>query len=170
MWIAVARRTTVARHAAARRFSDERRLRDWLGAQGVTGYAQSLLAMEQFGYPDFILATGAELIRQQYADRAHLKPIYDAVIEAATSWGSVVIQARKTFVSLVAPRRTFARVVPATRTRVDVGLRLEGSKPHGRLQLSRIHETMRLQVSLTSPQEVDGEVLAWMRRAYDQNR
>src|SRR5262245_30013842 len=40
--------------------------------QGVTGYAQSLLVMEQFGYPDFLVATADELIEQQYADRLEL--------------------------------------------------------------------------------------------------
>ncbi len=33
---------------------DEKALRAWLREQGVTGYAQNLLVMERFGYPDFI--------------------------------------------------------------------------------------------------------------------
>lgn len=37
----------------------EAALRGWLSARGVTGYAQMLLVMERFGYPDF-LATGAD--------------------------------------------------------------------------------------------------------------
>lgn len=44
---------------------DERGLRTWLSARGVTGYAQSLLVMERFGYPDFVLATADELIEKQ---------------------------------------------------------------------------------------------------------
>jgi Domain of unknown function (DUF5655) len=147
---------------------DESDLRAWLTHQGVTGYAQSLLVMERFGYPDFVLATADELIARQYADRAHLRLVYDAVVEAATQCGDVVIQARKTFVSLVTPRRTFARVQPTTRTRVDLGLRLD-ERPSGRLQRSRIHETMPLQVSLSSPDEVDAQVQDWLHRAYAQN-
>jgi Domain of unknown function (DUF5655) len=148
---------------------DESDLRAWLTRQGVKGYAQSLLVMERFGYPDFVLATADELIARQYADRAHLRPVYDAVVEAATQCGDVVIQARKTFVSLVTPRRTFARVQPATRTRIDLGLRLD-ERPGGRLQRSRIHETMPLQVSLSSPDEVDTQVRDWLRRAYAENK
>src|SRR5437879_13676636 len=52
------------------RLDDEESLRLWLTKQGVTGYAQSLLVMERFGYPDFLLATADELIDGQYADRA----------------------------------------------------------------------------------------------------
>lgn len=148
---------------------DEPRLRTWLSAQGVSGYAQSLLVMERFGYPDFILATADELIEKQYADRAHLRPVYDAIIIAAEKCGVFAIQTRKTYVSLVSPRRTFARVQPTTKTRVDLGLRLDERKPRGRLQPSRIHETMRFRIGLSLPDEVDTEVQRWLKRAYIEN-
>jgi hypothetical protein len=151
------------------RIHDEKHLRAWLTEQGVTGYAQSLLVMERFGYPDFLLASADELIEGQYADRPQLRPIFDAVIAAVAGLGAVTIQARKTYVSLVSPRRTFARVQPTTKNRVDLGLRLEGLKPGGRLQPSKIHETMPLQISLTSADDVDAEVLDWLQRTYDQN-
>jgi hypothetical protein len=151
------------------RFRDERSLRTWLGKRGVRGYAQSLLVMEQFGYPEFLLAGAEQLIERQYADRPNLRPIYDAIVRAATRRGHVTIQARKTYVSLVTPRRTFARVQPTAKTRIDLGLRLENRRPGGRLHPSRIHETMPLQVSLTSLDEVDSEVEKWLQRAYDQN-
>jgi hypothetical protein len=151
-------------------FTDEQQLRAWLTTQGVTGYAQSLLVMERFGYPAFFLASADELIEGQYTDRPLLRPIFDAIIDAAAGLGEVVIQTRKTYVSLVTPRRTFARIQPTTKQRLDLGLRLEGLEPGGRLLPSKIHETMPLQISLTSPDEVDAEVLGWLQQAYDQNR
>src|SRR6185436_6640019 len=149
-------------------FTDEQTLRAWLTEQSVTGYAQSLLVMERFGYPTFFLASADELIEGQYADRPQLRPIFDALIDAAAGLGEVVIQTRKTYVSLVTPRRTFARIQPTTKQRVDLGLRLEGMESGGRLTPSKIHETMPLQISLTSPGEVDAEVLGWLQQAYDQ--
>lgn len=149
--------------------NDEESLRAWLTKEGVTGYAQSLLVMERFGYPDFFLASADELIDRQYADRPQLRPIYDAIILAASDLGEIIIQARKTFVSLVAPRRTFARIQPTTKGRVALGLRLENQKPGGRLEPSRIHESMPLQVCLQSPDEVDTEVRGWLQRAYIEN-
>ena len=122
-----------------------------------------------FWYPDFITASADELVGAQYADRPAQRPVYEAVISAALQAGEVVIQARKTYVSLVTPRRTFARVQPTTRTRVDLGLRLEGRKPAGRLQSSRIHETMPLQISLTTARDVDAEVVQLIKASYDQN-
>lgn len=152
------------------RFDNEEALRVWLTKQGVTGYAQSLLVMERFGYPDFLLATADELIDGQYADRPNLRAIFDAVIDAASGLGKVTIQARKTYVSLVSPRRTFARIQPTTKTRVDLALRLEGRKPGGRLQPSKIHETTQVQIGLSAAEDVDSEVLSWLRQAYDENR
>jgi len=148
---------------------DKGELSAWLTAQGVTGYAQTLLVMERFGYPDFLLASADKLVDDQYADRPQLRPVFDAIIAAAAGLGQVVVQTRKTYVSLVSPRRTFARVQPATKTRVDLGLRLEGRSPGGRLQLSKIHETMKLQISLTAVEEVDSEVMDWMQLAFEEN-
>ena len=64
---------------------NENELRAWLTEQGVTGYAQSLLVWERFGYPDFLQSSGDELIQRQYADRPHLRPIFEAVLNAALS-------------------------------------------------------------------------------------
>jgi hypothetical protein len=55
------------------------------------------------------------------------------------------------------------------KNRVDLGLRLDGQKPGGRLQPSKIHETMQLQISLTTRDEVDSEVLGWLQQAYNEN-
>ena len=162
--------TTWNQRIQAQHLKDETALRAWLIEQGVTGYAQNLLVMERFGYPDFMQASAEELIQGQYADRPQLRPILEAILGFVAGLGDVTIQARKTYVSLVTARRTFARVQPTTKQRVDLALRLEGPRPGGRLQPSRIHETTPLQISLTTPAEVDAEVLDWLQKAYDQNR
>ena len=77
------------------------------------------------GYPDFLTADAGELIDGQYADRPQLRPILDAVLALLPALGPVTVQARKTIVSLVSPRRTFAVVQATTKDRVDLGLRLE---------------------------------------------
>jgi hypothetical protein len=125
--------------------------------------------METFGCPGHLLASADELIDAQYADRPQLRPILDTIIKAMAGLGQVTIQARKGYVSFVSPRRTFARLRPTTKNRVDLGLRIEGVKPGGRLAPSIIHETTKVQISLNSPEEIDSEVLDWLQLAYDQN-
>jgi hypothetical protein len=88
MWIRVLERQTGAgvevwnERIRKQSFADNRALRAWLTKRGVAGYARSLLVMERFGYPDFVTASAEHLIDAQYAKRPHLRPIYDAVINA----------------------------------------------------------------------------------------
>ena len=117
---------------------------------------------------DFSPAAADELIAQQYADRPHLRAVYDAIINAAMECGEIIVHARKNYVSLVAPRRAFARIKPV-RNQVDLGLRLEQCEPVGRIEPSRIHHTMRVQIGLASPQEVDPEVCYLLAQAYLEN-
>jgi|SRR4029450_4109258 Domain of unknown function (DUF5655) len=156
------------RRIRARRFHDAHHLRTWLLKHNVDGYAQQLLVMERFGYPQYVASTATDLIADQYADRLQLRPILDAIVDAAAACGPVVMQARKTFVALVAPRRTFARVQPTTDTRVDLGLRLDGQRPGGRLRFNP-HDSMRVRIGLAAVRDVDSEAVAWLRRAYAEN-
>jgi hypothetical protein len=55
--------------------------------------------------------------------------VLDAVLAALPALGPVTVQARKTCVSLVTPRRTFAVAQARTKSRVDLGLRLDRERP-----------------------------------------
>jgi hypothetical protein len=110
-----------------------------------------------------------ELIDAQYADRPQLRPVLDAVLAALPALGPVTVQARKTLVSLVGPRRTFAVVQATTKNRVDLGLRLGDEKPGGRLLAARDIGAANLRIPLTGPGDLDEEALGWLRRAYNEN-
>ncbi len=110
-----------------------------------------------------------ELIGGQYADRPQLRPVLDAVLAALPAVGPATVQARKTLVSLATPRRAFAVIQATTRTRVDLGLRLEHERPGGRLLAARDLGAATVRIALTRPEDVDAEVLGWLRRAYAEN-
>jgi len=124
-----------------------------------------------FGYPDYLTADASELIDGQYADRPQLRPILDAVLALLPALGPATVQARKTIVSLVSPRRTFAVVRATTKDRVDLGLRLDDAEPGGRLRSAKNigggGATVR--IALARPEDIDDEVSDLMRRAYDEN-
>lgn len=154
-----------------RGFADEASLRAWLSGEGVTGYPQMLLVYERFGYPDYLTASADELIDGQYADRPALRSILEAILAQLPTIGEVTVQARKGYVALLTPRRTFAAVQPTTKQRVDLGLRLEDVAPTGRLQRASSfgQSAVTMKIGLASPEEVDGEVLGWLREAYAQS-
>lgn len=159
------------RRIRAAGISSEPALRSWLADRGVTGYPQMLLVMERFGYPRFLTVDGTELIDGQYADRPALRPVFDRVLVAAQAAGDVQVQARKTYVSLLTPRRQFALVKASTRQRVDLGLRLDGSVPSPRVEPAHRlgNDLMTARIALHSPDEVDDEVADLLGRCYDQN-
>src|SRR5262249_14236770 len=141
-------------------------------AQGVHGYPQMFLVYETFGYPAYLRSSADELIDGQYRDREALRPILDRVLAEAAGLGEVDVQARKGYVTLIGPRRTFASVEPSTKPRVTLGLRLEGVVDSaGRLEppTSVGQSAMTHKIRLASPDEVDAEVVGWLHRAYDAN-
>ena len=162
---------TVALSAAQLAIARDHGFPSWprLKAEVERRTAQSARPAHQDGYPDFLTPGADELIAGQYADRPHLRPILDAVLAAVPTLGPVTVQARTTIVSLVTPHRTFAVVQARTKSRVDLGLRLDDQQPGGRLLAARDLGAATVRIPLTWPGDVDEEVLGWLRRAYDEN-
>ncbi|MBP6017146.1 MAG: DUF4287 domain-containing protein [Candidatus Promineofilum sp.] len=106
----------------------------------------------------------------QYADKkVGLRPIYDALAAAIEDFGDdVEIAPKRTYVSL---RRTkqFGLIQPSTATRVDVGINLKDVEPAGRLEKSGSFNSMvSHRVRLSGPDDVDDQLLGWLRQAYEQ--
>ena len=86
-----------------------------------------------------------------------LRPIYDRLAAEATRLGPDVGR-----------RKQFALIQPTTRIRVDLGLILPGREPQGRLEPSGSFNAMFThRIKLASADEIDAEVLTWLREAYD---
>jgi len=67
-------------------------------------------------------------------------------------------------------KRQFALVKPATKTRVDLGLKIKEQEPEGRLESSGPFGAMCThRIQLKDPSEVDKEVKEWLKVAYDKS-
>jgi hypothetical protein len=138
---------------------------------GLThGYA-NLLALVATGYGQ---QGEAELVEGLFTGpRAGLRPLYDRTLEIATGMGNdVAIAPKKTMVSF---RRTkqFACFTPMSAKRVDLGVNLRGDLADEAVGVARLRPTPGGMAShvfaITTPEEIDDEVIAWIRRAYDVN-
>jgi Family of unknown function (DUF5990)/Domain of unknown function (DUF5655) len=109
------------------------------------------------------------LIEGQYADRPALRPVLDAVLTTVLQLPDVAVNARKTMVTLVSPGRTFAVLQARTKQRLDMGLRLDGTAPRGRLLPARDLGASTVRLALTTPADVDAEAIALLRQAYEQS-
>ncbi len=111
-----------------------------------------------------------ELVAAQYAGaKEALRPIYEALRSAITALGDdIAVSPRKTYVSFDRARQ-FALVQASTRTRVDLGVRLDDATATGRLAAAGSFGSGNIthRVGLSAAEEVDAEVRAWLRAAYD---
>ena len=116
-------------------------------------------------------AAGEEenFVNAQYEGKGSLRPIYDALIAAIESFGDdVEIAPKRTYVRL-RRKKQFGLIQPSTATRVDVGINLKGVEPAGRLEKSGSFNSMVThRVRLSDAAEVDHDLIAWLRQAYDQ--
>jgi hypothetical protein len=110
-----------------------------------------------------------DLVDAQYAGpKAGLRPIYDRVIATVEGFGDGLdIAPKKNYVSL-RHKKQFALVQPSTKTRVDLGINLKGKAPGDRLEASGSFNAMvSHRVRLESPADVDAEVQAWLKEAFE---
>lgn len=157
-----------------------------LGASSLEKHGQlvSLLKKEHgvtHGFANLIVAkflkgdaesgdaeSGDDLVAQQYSAKADLRPIYDALAKKISKFGKdVEFAPKKAYVSLRREKQ-FGLIQPSTKTRLDVGLNLKGTKVSKRLEKSGSFNAMvthRVRVSDVS--DVDAQLLAWLRDAYE---
>jgi len=111
-----------------------------------------------------------DLVLNQYKGKESLKPIYEQLISTVEKFGSdVVITPKKGSVSLIR-KRQFALIKPATKTRVDLGLKLKDVENQGCLESSGPFGTMcthRIQLKAVS--DINSEVVNWVKAAYDKS-
>jgi hypothetical protein len=114
------------------------------------------------GYVDTMFAGG----------KAHLRPIYDALLKLGLSVGKDVKACPCQTIVPLYRNHVFAQIKPTTRTRIDFGLALGDTKTKGRLidtggfaKKDRI--THRFEI--TSPKDIDDEVKRWLKVAYDRD-
>lgn len=143
----------------------------WLKSDhGIThGYA-NLIAHSAFkSDASAQTAAGADLVAEMFAgDKAAMRPIFDAIMKEVRGFGSDIEESpKKGYLSL---RRStqFATLHPSTKTRFDLGLKLKGVPPAGRLETAGSWNAMVThRVRLESVKDVDKELVGWLSQAYE---
>ena len=136
---------------------------------GLTHGFANMIALQALQSDSHTATNTGALVDAQYADsKEALRPIYDALLAAVAKFGKdVEVSPKKAYVSLRRSKQ-FAIIQPSTATRVDVGINLKGTKPAGRLEAAGSFNAMvSHRVRVASPKEVDGEVVGWLKLAYE---
>jgi hypothetical protein len=157
-WVALARKAKPGDAQAAR---------GWAKKQGLSSVYTN--AVVETLFPSDAAGDDA-LIDAQYAGpKAALRPVYDALAEALSALGGdVEVMPRKSQVTF-SRAKSFVVVRAATKDRVDVALKLHGVP--GTARLVPAPKAMASDpshvVAVRAPEEIDRELVGWMRAAYE---
>lgn len=130
---------------------------------GVThGFANTIVALSKEDD-----TSDVDLVGDQYKGKEALLPIYDALLSVVKKFGNdVIITPKKSTVSIIR-KKQFALIKPATKTRIDLGLKLKDKPTTERLENSGPFGTMCThRVQLSEVKEVDDELISWLEEAY----
>lgn len=150
---------------------DQRAVRQWLKSEhGLTKPQQEAIAIAAAKEAGWSEPTADDHLATQYAgSKQSLKPIYEALLEAATELGGdVTVEVRANFVA-VNRKRQFAAIQPATASRIDLGLRFVDPPSDERLKQATAPGQSTHKLGLTAIDQVDDEIKALLRKAYEQN-
>ena len=109
---------------------------------------------------------GDDLVEAMYAGpKATLRPLHDAVVSVARSFGDdVELAPKKAYVSL-RRKKQFGMVGPGPGGRLEIGFNLPGVEAGDRLEPTTGMCTHRVRIA--SDAEFDDELVGWLRRAYE---
>lgn len=98
--------------------------------------------------------------------KAELRPLHDKIMQAVSKFGGFDVAPKKGYISL-RRNKQFAMITPATKTRVEIGLNMKGVKATARLHALPAGGMCQYKVDLSKVGEVDAELIAWIKQAYD---
>jgi len=101
-------------------------------------------------------------------NKAQWRKSYDALIARVNQFGSdIEIAPGKTYLSLVRGAKKFG-ILQTTADRMDIGIKLKGAEPTDKFEAAGSWNSMVThRVRVTDAKQVDAEVVAWLKRAYD---
>ncbi|MBT8233318.1 MAG: DUF4287 domain-containing protein [Saprospiraceae bacterium] len=111
-----------------------------------------------------------DLITNQYKGKEDLFEIYEKLNKTITKFGTdVTVTPKKGSVSYIR-KRQFALVKPATKTRIDLGLKLKDVPNEGVLESSGPFGSMCThRIQIKSKTDVTKDVIDWIKMAYEKS-
>ena len=159
-WIKIVKKENLEKHGEILKFLKEK--------HGFThGYA-NLVSMKARSTDADSAGSSDQLIEEQYNGKENLRPIYNRLIKEISKLGSdIEIAPKKAAVSL-RRKRQFVLIQPSTKTRIDLGLKLNDVENKGKLEESGPFGTMCThRIKITGLNDIDKEVLGWIKEAYE---
>jgi hypothetical protein len=100
--------------------------------------------------------------------KASLRPLHDALMNTILAFGDdIELAPKKGYLSL-RRHKQFAMIQPSAAGRIDLGLILKDAPTDARLESAAgFNALFTHRVRLSTPADIDAQLTAWLRRAYD---
>lgn len=159
---------------------DEQERRSWLketyglGTNTAWWLAERSVGKgKESGDPDLYLESTERDVEKMFSGgKAHLRPIYDALLKLGLKTGKEAKACPCTTIVPLYRNHVFAQIKPTTQTRIDMGFALGDTKPTGRLiDTGGFAKKDRIthRIPITSLKDIDNEVKHWLKIAYDRD-
>lgn len=98
--------------------------------------------------------------------KSALRAIHDSLLKHLSKFGEFETAPKKKYISY-RRKKQFAMIGPATNTRVELGLNIKELPSSPRLESLPAGQMCNFRVKLTDAGQVDAELIAWVKAAYD---
>jgi predicted transport protein len=160
-WIEIVRKENFVKHGEMLTYLKQ--------IHGLThGYA-NLIAHKVKGSDAGSAENVDDLITKQYTGKEHFFPLYQHLIRSISAFGPDVEIAPKNAYVSVRRKKQFAMLIPATKSRFEIGVNLKDQETLGALEkITSANAMCSHKINLNAGQEPDAEILNWLKKAYDQ--
>lgn len=136
------------------------------------GYANTLVHIVK-GSDGASLAEGKgmdTILAEIYTGKKeHFRPVHDLIMSRLESLEDVELAPKKGYISL-RHKKQFAMVGPKTNSRMEIGINLKDVEGTDRLLAQAKGSMCKFIVKLSTIEEVDDELINWIKEAYEQTK
>jgi hypothetical protein len=141
-------------------------VRSWLMAELSLGYGDANTVAHLARQGPEPAPVGDPLDAIYAGAKAPLRALHEHIVKVVDAFGPYEKAPKKSTVSL-RRKKQFALLGPATKTQVEIGLNHKDLPSHPRLKVMPPGGMCPYTVRVASPDEVDADLTAWLRAAYD---
>jgi len=142
----------------------------WLKVEYELGHGHANVIAHAIVNADKPKATPDEAITKLFSGKKEIwRGAYDALIAKLAKFGTdVTVSSTSSYISLLRNGKKFGIVMPSSAERLDIGIKFKGVAPTARLEAAGTwHNMVTHRVRITDPKQIDKELLAWLKQAYD---
>ncbi len=159
-WVSIVKNENLSKHGEILKFLKTN--------HGFTHGFANLVAHKTL-HSDAGSASGTdELISKQYKGKEHFLPLFEELKKEIKGFGDDIEFAPKNAYVSVRRKKQFALLIPATKTRFDVGINLKGQEPSGILELdTKSNGMVSHRVIINHEEQYSKELINWLKKAYE---